>query len=327
MKNSITTTDDNIAVLRGKYPTGLHFVVGDTHGETETLKALMNNIQFDPDKDHVFFVGDYNAGGNPARLLQYLANYYQEDCGLPGFHLIRGNHERELGPLFPLENLPDVMVLRGRQMNYYLVHAGMVTKALRLINDDMAKSPQESVFSYRLADCCTEYDAPLRQLIWSRRGLYSQRSRWHNWPSLSELTQHKACILHGHTPYCYFMNNYFTYGDCCLFWPQQHIWFSEDLQSFNLDSNVKGRYENGESYRGLTCVCLEVLEEVSQQNGGMLTITGIQNGPNGVFGEPYHYSWQDVEQGDLHRITNAEPEMKTITLDEEGSPIIVEKAQ
>lgn len=97
-----------------------------------------------------------------------------------------------------------------------------------------------------------------------------------NWPSESDLRMHRACIIHGHTPYCYFMKNCFSYGDNNIFWQNQHIFFSEDLQSFDIDSNIKGRYKNGESYRGLCCICLEVFERIAEQNSGHLSIEGIR---------------------------------------------------
>lgn len=318
-RESITASDDNIDYYREKYTEGLTFVVGDTHGEAATLKALMEKVKFDPEKDHVYFVGDYNEGGNPHLLMQYISNYYQADYSHPGFHLIRGNHERELAPIYPLENLPDVIVLRKQHLNYFIAHAGMVAKAFNLMTQDMELDPCNEIFVYRLDESCAGYDAPLRQLVWSRRGLYSQRSRWRTWPSTSSLMQNRACILHGHTPYCYFIKNYFSYDDINLFWQNQHIWFSEDLQSFNLDSNIKGRYENGESYRGLACLCLEAVENVVEQNNGELTIGGLKTAPNGVFGVEYVNGNSESIDGDVYRVTTAKPKMKTNSSDEMGN--------
>ena len=108
----IDCTDHNCSELRKRYGNGLHFAVGDTHGACQTLINLMEKIAFDPSQDHVYFVGDYNAGENVPQLLQYLAKYYQPDYSQPGFHLIRGNHERELNPLFRMPNQPDILVVR-----------------------------------------------------------------------------------------------------------------------------------------------------------------------------------------------------------------------
>ena len=321
---TIACADDNIGALRERYPDGLHFAVGDTHTQFHTLNALMDKIAFDPRKDHVYFVGDYNGGGHPHSLLAYISEYYQEDYARPGFHLIRGNHERELGPYYELENLTDIIVLRAAQLNYYIVHAGMTGKAFRLINYDMAISPDSRVHAYRLDDSCACYNGPLRQITWSMHGLYSQRSKPRVWPSESELAEARACIIHGHAPYCFFMKKRVTYGDVNVFWQNQHILFSEDLQSFNIDSNVKGRNENGENYRGLACVCLEAIEEIAAAGQGRLTVEGICAAPNFVFAAEHVYWWPYYKGGDIGAVLGAAPRMKTITLGEHGEPVIKE---
>ena len=318
----LTCHDNNISELREQYADGLHFVVGDIHGEWKTLEALMDKICFDPAKDHVYFVGDYNMGGDVQKLLTYISGYYQEDHDLPGFHLIRGNHERELGPYYPLENMPDIIVVRREQMNYYIAHAGMLAIVYDLINSDLREHPDQMTFAYRLADNTVCFDAPFRQIIWSRRGLYSQRSRWHNWPAEPVLKRDHSCIIHGHTPYCFFMGkDYFSYGEQCLFWSDQHIFFSEDLQSFDIDSNIKGLFKNGENYRGIACLCLEVLEEVAAANGRSLTVDGMADSQNGVFSAGYIPGWSFTVDGDIQRVLSAAPKMKTITMDEKRMPV------
>lgn len=138
-------------------------------------------------------------------------------------------------------------------MTYYISHAGMVNGAFELINEDKRLHPQEKVLAYALNEDVACYDAPFRQIIWSRRGLYSQKSHYHNWPSENTLHTEKACIIHGHTPFSQLKNgNYFSYGDKMLFWQNQHIWFAEDLQSFDIDSNIKGKYDKNDNYRGLS---------------------------------------------------------------------------
>lgn len=325
--NRILTTDDgNIASLRARYPEGLHFVVGDTHGEYTTLRLLMEKIAFDPEKDHVYFVGDYNAGGDPRTLLSYIARYYQPDCSVPGFHLIRGNHERELYPAYELKNLPDIIVIRGRNLNFHITHAGMVEKGLELIYTDMLSAPEKQVFSYALREDAASYRAPLNQITWSSYGLYSQRSAGHVWPSRDDLYQARACIIHGHTPFCMMKRgSYFSYGDEMLFWDKQKIWFAEDLQSFDIDSNVKGRYIPGEPYRGLSCVCLEGLEEIAEEGGGTLRRDVIRGAENFVFGVPYRMNDRVWPGGDINRILFAKPEMKTIGLNAEEEPEILEE--
>lgn len=316
--------DDNIISLRAQYPDGLHFVVGDTHGETETLTALMQKILFDPTRDHVYFVGDYNGGGNVQRLLRYIATAYEPDPTKPGFHLIRGNHERDsrLYPAYPLCNLPDIYVLRGRGLNYFIAHAGMVRPAFTLIVDDLNAHPQQTVFTYRLAHNTSSHNL-LRQITWSRNGLYSQNPRWKVWTSETQLRDAHACIIHGHAPYCYFRGPGNHYSDKTLFFTRQHAFFSQALQSFNIDSNVKGRNKNGETYRGLSCVCLEVYDEIAAKNGNQLTREAIMHGPNGIFAVQLTYDIFMPEQGDIDRILNAVPQMTRIGLDNMNNPVII----
>ena len=321
---TVCTEGGGIAGLRKRYPQGLHFVVGDTHGEAETLKELMRKIAFCPDTDHAYFVGDYSGGGFTLALLEYLSTCYQADCEVPGFHLIRGNHERELDPLYPLPNLPDILVLRGGCLNYFIVHAGMENSAFRLIAGDMAENPEKKVFAYRLDESCTETGVPLRQIVWSRKGLYTQRPEGGIWPPTDELRKHRACIIHGHTPYCFLVGADLPYGDVSLFWEKEHIWFSEDLCSFNIDANIKGRYEAGGSWRGLACLCLEALEETALRNGSVLTADGILRGENGVFAVPFSpVSFMDVQEGDPALLLKARSDMKTITMDPAGRPVFL----
>lgn len=56
-------------------------------------------------------------------------------------------------------------------MNYYLAHAGMVDKAFDLINKDI-QSTDKPVYAYALDETVAGYDATLRQVVWSRNGLY-----------------------------------------------------------------------------------------------------------------------------------------------------------
>ena len=311
----ISKADNNIKDLRMQFPDGLHFVVGDVHGEVCTLKKLMEKIELNPNLDHVYFVGDYNGGGSVNALLNYMSVYYQSDYNIPGFHMIRGNHERELYPLYTLDNLPDIIVIRGKTLVFYIVHAGMVSTVFDLINEDMDKNPGRQVLAYKLEDntCC--YDAPLRQVVWSLRGLYSQRSRWHVWPDEGKLKERNACIIHGHTPYCFFKKtDSFTYGDDNLFWKNQHVWFSSELRSFDIDSNVKGRCENGETYRGLTCICLEVYDELAAANDGLLKTDLLYEAEEGSVGVELEYSGWIEEHETPETILRANPEMKTIGL-------------
>ena len=314
----IQIPDDNIQSIRNRYPGGLHFVVGDTHGESTTLRLLMDKIQFNPQIDHVYFLGDYNCGGNVYALLHDIAKYYQEDYAVPGFHLIRGNHERELYQIFELKNMPDIIVIRGTVMNYYLAHAGMVDKAFDLINKDI-ESTYKPVYAYALDETVAGYDAPLRQVVWSRNGLYSQRSHYHVWPSEKSLQAANACIIHGHTPFSQLKRgNFFSYGDRMLFWENQKVWFAEDLQSFDIDSNVKGRFDTSDLYRGLSCVCLEMIDEIAAKGNGVLKREVLRESENFVFSVPHTPIENTNVDTDLSNLLQAKPAMKRILLDNDG---------
>lgn len=319
--NSIFEIDDNnIDELRQQFPNGLHFVVGDTHGQIEALIDLMEKIKFDSSKDHVYFVGDYNAGGNVRKLINYIAKYFVTDYSKPGFHLIRGNHEREsiLFPLFTLENLPDIFVIRGRNVNFFVAHAGMVEAAFDLITEDMINNPEERVFAYRIEDELACKDAPLRQIVWSKDGLYSRATNTGIWPSEESLIKNNALIIHGHTPYFFMKKGQrISYGDKNLFWKMQHICYSEDLRSFNIDSNAKGRFDTGATYAGLSCICLEVIDCIADSDRFLKT-DSLRNATNFVFGTKCRKSPKMTYENMADNLLNATLSMKTIGLDEDG---------
>jgi hypothetical protein len=214
--------------------------------------------------------------------------------------------------------MPDIIVLKMKNMNYYMAHAGMIGTVFDLINGDIAERPNEKSFAYRFDDKSVKRDAPLRQVIWSKNGLYSQKSHWHSWPSEESLYHNRAVIIHGHTPYCFFMDNC-SYGDDGLFWKNQHIWFSESLQSFNIDSNIKGRYEFGEGWRGISCVCLEVIDKIAGNNNCSLSSADLKKSPNGVFTAEYVPGYEACPDEFFAALFSAKPEMKTITSDKNNS--------
>ncbi|MDA8110834.1 MAG: metallophosphoesterase [Nitrospiraceae bacterium] len=79
--------------------TGRDFVLGDLHGTTDLLRALMEHVAFDPDKDRLFSVGDLidrgeDSPGGLALLLE------------PWFHAVKGNHE---------DMMMDYLLPRARQ--------------------------------------------------------------------------------------------------------------------------------------------------------------------------------------------------------------------
>ena len=73
----------------GKNSRGRDFVVGDIHGSFKALEQLLQRINFNPDCDRVFSVGDLiDRGAESHRVIEFL-NY-------AWFHSIMANHERML---------------------------------------------------------------------------------------------------------------------------------------------------------------------------------------------------------------------------------------
>jgi serine/threonine protein phosphatase 1 len=73
-------------VTFGPNPDGRDFVVGDIHGCFSLLERALAAIEFDPERDRLFSVGDLvDRGPESERVLEFLAK--------PWFHAVRGNHE------------------------------------------------------------------------------------------------------------------------------------------------------------------------------------------------------------------------------------------
>lgn len=72
-----------------KNPIGRDFVVGDVHGMFSLLESQLESLDFDPEADRVFSVGDLiDRGPESYRVLEFLDK--------PWFHAIKGNHEMML---------------------------------------------------------------------------------------------------------------------------------------------------------------------------------------------------------------------------------------
>lgn len=69
---------------------GRDFVVGDLHGQSAMLDALLRAVSFDRSRDRIFSLGDIIDRGTGSEEL--LVRFSTE----PGFFAIRGNHEQML---------------------------------------------------------------------------------------------------------------------------------------------------------------------------------------------------------------------------------------
>ena len=103
-----------------------------------------------------------------------------------------------------------------------------------------------------------------------------------------------------------------------LFWENQKVWFAEDLQSFDIDSNVKGRFDTSDLYRGLSCVCLEMIDEIAAKGNGVLKREVLRESENFVFSVPYTPIENTNVDTDLSNLLQAKPAMKRILLDNDG---------
>lgn len=296
--NSIVIDDNNIDELRNKYSGGLHFVVGDLHKCWQTLDALLQKIKYNPDKDHIYFLGDYYGGDNEIdidNLLKYLSNNFQEDYTKPGFHLILGNHEYMEKAL---ANLPDIIVLRMNKHNFYMAHASFYNKVIDIIYDDMEQNSSQKVFSYKIDRTISSNEEKGSErykcwrMKWSAKGTFVPENQNEFNQNTGQSVDEKACIIHGHTPFFFFDANDAEkkYGNNSLFWENQKIWFSEDMRSFNIDSNIKGEKD---SRRALSCLCLEVLDDMD-----MITKKKILRNPNGVFSVEYQDECAECQPDD-----------------------------
>lgn len=72
-----------------KNPIGRDFVVGDLHGMFSLMESQLESLNFNPETDRVFSVGDLiDRGPECYRVLEFLDK--------PWFHAIKGNHEMML---------------------------------------------------------------------------------------------------------------------------------------------------------------------------------------------------------------------------------------
>lgn len=326
--DTIICEDNNIEKLRTTYSDGLHFVVGDLHGSLATLNKLLTKIKYDKEKDHIYFVGDYYStkDGDVDKLINRLNEDFHTDYSKPGFHLIKGNHDEN-----DLSGLPNVIVLKMKNHTFYISHASVYNKVIDIIYTDMKTKPEKSIFTYKFDTNAINSKSngeakKCYRMIWSKTGNFNPQKNSEFIQDTINSKDEKACIIHGHTPYCYLKidHNEKKYGSKPVFWKKQHIWFSEDMRSFDIDSNVKG-YLNGHENeeRRLSCICLEAYDELPK-----LTIKNIYRGENGVFSVKHECDNKSSDESSqisdlLKKIK--EIDCKIITVDDKGQLIIREK--
>ena len=85
---------------------------------------------------------------------------------------------------------------------------------------------------------------------------------------------------------------------------------------------MKGRNAHGETYRGLSCLCLEVLEEIAARDEGAVSIEGLCAGPCPVFSQELVERWGWEPGGNIDAVLRARPEQRTIAVDAFGRPYL-----
>ena len=77
--------------LKKDYENDMHYAIGDLHGQLSALKELLVTIQYDPEEDFLYFVGDYTDWGpDSMELIKLLMQLEAEN---PGVHPLLGNHD------------------------------------------------------------------------------------------------------------------------------------------------------------------------------------------------------------------------------------------
>ena len=315
----IDCDDKNIDQIREKFgKNGLHFVVGDLHGGAKTLEALLKKIKYDKEKDYLYFVGDYyySSDGDVDGLLETLKNEFEPDYSKQGFHIIKGNHDNK-----KLSILPDIIVIRMEKYNFYIAHAAVYNKVIDAITLDMQNDSKAKVFMYQFDNEVINADNKEKNEAWkcykmtcSEKGNFVPEESDEFIQDTRNSLDDRACIIHGHTPYFYFNKKdyYKKYGNNSLFWEKQHIWFGEDMRSFDIDANIKDKRHQP---RGLSCICLEVYDNLDA-----LTKKNILQSENGAFfvehiEDANHTIGEEVSDELRNKIKNID--YKIITVEDE----------
>lgn len=173
---------------------GRDFVVGDIHGCFQLFEEKLKEINFNPEVDRMFSVGDLiDRGPESHRALEFLSK--------PWFHSVRGNHEQmcidfatgvSSMALHPqnggrwILNQPDPMEIAKEFLS--LPFAIEVETDNGLVGIIHAECPVEDWFELTLHK--NNYSAQLA-CLWSREKIYNNNT---------DVIKRVHKVFHGHTP-------------------------------------------------------------------------------------------------------------------------------
>lgn len=133
-----------------------NYAIGDLQGHLEPLKRLLDKIQYNPEKDHLWFTGDLiNRGPESLQTLRFIKSLPKQTKIVLGNHdlyllqIMYARHpKRDRDTLDDILNAPDRKELGewlrhlpfchyDRQLNIFMAHAGLapmwsIEKALEL---------------------------------------------------------------------------------------------------------------------------------------------------------------------------------------------------
>ena len=184
------------------------YVISDIHGCFDEFQALLAQIQFDPDQDVLYILGDViDRGPKPLDCLRFIMK-------TKNVHLLRGNHEDMM--LDFIDGMPSNWERNGAgttqdQLHYEATEDERMAIIKYLRTRPLYKTIGVNGRRYFLSHAGLHPKVPfkqqtIRELVWSRRDFYEYKA-----------LPHHICIF-GHTPTMAIRDN----DDCSIWFDETH---------------------------------------------------------------------------------------------------------
>lgn len=135
MKNPIQTFEPNTQ--------GRDFVIGDLHGALEVFMQLLTNLNFDPEKDRMFSVGDLvDRGPDSLDCLMLLKEKW--------FHAVLANHEQMMVEAFDGGYMGNFWIQNGGFWGFTALKEWQTSR--QHVTNELDRPPAPSAESLRLWD-------------------------------------------------------------------------------------------------------------------------------------------------------------------------------